>query len=406
MEQTTIEDLDPDDLAIELMGDPQPADPYPLYHALRAAAPNHPSMLGVRFVSSYAGSIELLRSADFGQSFGFGSEDRFEDSAFIRMVGEMLILTNPPQHTRLRRLVSIAFSPRMIERQIPRIQANVDTLLDRMAAAGGGDLVAEFANPIPAMMLCDLLGAHFEDQEMIQRWSDAVADAVKPVLEDEVLHAADEAVLAFHAYIRDLVAERRTNPGDDLISALGAVEEEGDRISEAELLNVLFTIMAAGSETTTSLIASGTMLLGSHPSEREKLLADPALVSNAVDEILRYEAPVQNSFMRVALRDTVLCGDEVVEGEHVVALIAAGNRDPAHFADPDRFLVDRPNAGDHLAFGNGTHFCLGRVLARQQGMAALGTLFRRFPDLSLVDDGPVWRKTLPTRRLDHLTVKF
>jgi cytochrome P450 len=213
-------------------------------------------------------------------------------------------------------------------------------------------------------------------------------------------------VLAFHAYIRDLLAERRANPGDDLISALCAVEEEGDRITEAELLNVLFTIMAAGSETTTSLIASGTMLIGSHPAEREKLLADSALVSNAVDEILRYEAPVQNSFMRVALRDTTLGGDEVVEGEHVVALIGAANRDPARFAEPDRFLIDRANAGDHLAFGNGTHLCLGRILARQQGMSALGTLFRRFPHLSLIDDQPVWRKTLPTRRLDRLHVKL
>ncbi|HEY4408245.1 MAG TPA: cytochrome P450, partial [Acidimicrobiia bacterium] len=267
MDQTSIEAIDPDDLTIELMGDPQPGDPYPLYHALREAAPNHPSMLGVRFVSSYAGCIELMRSADFGQSFGFGSEE-YGDSAFIKMVGEMLILTNPPQHTRLRRLVSIAFSPRMIERQIPKIQGNVDTLLDQMAAKGGGDLVAEFANPIPAMMLCDLLGAHFEDQPKIQGWSDAVADAVKPVLDEEVLRRADEATLAFHGYIRDLVAERKADPGEDLISALCAVEEEGDRITETELVNVLFTIMAAGSETTTSLIASGTMLIGSHPDER------------------------------------------------------------------------------------------------------------------------------------------
>jgi len=405
MDQTMIEEVDPDGLTIELMSDPQPVDPYPLYHALRTVAPNHPSMLGVRFVSSYAGCVELMRSPDFGQSFGFGSEE-YGDSAFIKMVGEMLILTNPPQHTRLRRLVSIAFSPRMIERQVPKIQANVDALLDRMAATGGGDLVAEFANPIPAMMLCDLLGAHFEDQPKIQGWSDAVADAVKPVLDEEVLRRADEATLAFHAYIRDLIAERKADPGDDLISALCAVEEEGDRITETELVNVLFTIMAAGSETTTSLIASGTMLIGSHPDERAKLAADPTLVSNAVDEILRYEAPVQNSFMRVALRDTTLCGEEVVEGEHVVALIAAANRDPAQFSDPDRFLIDRPNAGDHLAFGNGIHFCLGRVLGRQQGMIALGTLFRRFPDLSLVDDEIVWRKTLPTRRLDRLNVKI
>lgn len=405
MEQTQIGDVDPDGLAIELMSDPQPADPYPLYHALREAAPNHPSMLGVRFLSSYAGCLELVRSPDFGVSFGFGSEE-YGDSAFIRGIREMLILTNPPQHTRLRRLVSSAFSPRMIERQTPNIETHVNTLLDRMAAAGGGDLMDVFAIPIPARVLCDLIGADPEDALRLRDWGENIADAVKPVLDEDILRTADAAVTGFHAFVREILDKRRANPGDDLITALCAVEEEGDRLTEAELVNLLFTIMGAGSETTTNLIASGAMLIASHPSERSKLLEDPAIASNAVDEILRYEPPVQNSFMRLALRDTFIGGEEVVEGEHVVGFLAAANRDPEIFAEPDRFLIDRANARDHISFGNGIHFCLGRALGRQQGIIALGTLFRRFPDVALVDDEPVWRRTLPTRRLDHLNVKF
>ncbi len=183
---------------------------------------------------------------------------------------------------------------------------------------------------------------------------------MKPVLEDELVRLADIATVEFDGYIRDLIAERRRDPGDDLLSALIAAEEEGDRLTENELANLLFTIMAAGNETTTSLISTGTKLLLENPDEHKKLAADPSLIGNAVEEMLRYEAPIQNAFMRIADRDTTLMGDEVVEGEMVAALIGAANHDPAVFPDPDRFVVDRPGAENHLSFGGGIHFCLGR----------------------------------------------
>lgn len=394
--------MDPDDILIELLSEPQPADPYALYHALREAAPNHPSMLGVRFVSTHAGCTELMRSHDFTTGFGLAG-DGFEDRPFIKKTKEILVFTNGEQHTRLRRLVGIAFSPRHVEGVAPRIQAFIDKLLDGIAEAGKAELITEYAMPVPAMVLTEMLGAPYEDHRAIQAWVDAVANSMKPVLEDELVRLADIATVEFDGYIRDMIAERRKDPGDDLLSALIAAEEEGDRLTENELANLLFTIMAAGNETTTSLISSGTMLLLTQPEEYKKIVADPGLMANAVDEMLRYEAPIQNAFMRIAAKDTVLMGDEVVGGEMVAALIGAANRDPDVFDDPDRFLVDRPNADAHLSFGSGIHFCLGRRVGLQTGTMALGSLVRRFPDLALAD-GATWRKTVPTRRLDRLDV--
>ena len=394
--------MDADDLLIELLSEPQTQDPYPLYRALREAAPNHPSMLGVRFVTSHAGCNELLRSHDFTTGFGLAG-DGFEDRPFIKKTMEILVFTNGDQHTRLRRLVGIAFSPRMVDAVAPRLQAFIDTLLDDLAAAGGAELITQYAMPIPAMVLTEMLGAPFEDHRTIQGWVDAVANSMKPVLEDELVRLADIATVEFDGYIRDLIAERRQHPGDDLLSALIAAEEEGDRLTENELANLLFTIMAAGNETTTSLISSGTMLLLEHPDERKKLAADPSLIGNAVEEILRYEAPIQNAFMRIAARDTTLLGEEVVEGEMVAALIGAANRDPEVFFEPDRFMVDRPGADAHLSFGAGIHFCLGRRVGLQSGRLALSSLLSRFPDLQLTER-PVWRKTIPTRRLERLEV--
>jgi cytochrome P450 len=393
---------DPDDILIELLSEPQPEDPYPLYHALRAAAPNHPSMLGVRFLSSHAGCTELLRSSAFTTGFGFGGEG-FEDRPFIKKTMEILVFTNGPQHARLRRLVALAFSPKMVEDVVPRLSAFVDATLDRIAELGSCDLLVEYAMPVPAMVLTELLGAPFEDHRRVQAWVDAVANSMKPVLEDELVAKADVATVEFDAYIRGLMAERKRHPGDDLLSALIAAEEEGDRLTENELANLLFTIMAAGNETTTSLISSGTMMLLDHPDERKKLAADPTLIGNAVEEMLRYEAPIQNAFMRIADRDTTLLGDEVVEGEMVAALIGAANRDPEAFDDPDRFVIDRPGADAHLSFGGGIHFCLGRRIGLQSGMMALSSLLRRFPDLRMTER-PVWRKTIPTRRLERLAV--
>lgn len=401
--------MDADAIISQLMSPVALADPYPLYDRLRATAPNHLSSTGVRFVSTYQLCGELLRSRDFGQSFGLGSEGRDEESAFISMIKESLVLANPPQHTRLRKLVSLAFSARMIKELSPRIQERVDALLDamaaKMAAGGTADIVTDLAMPLPALILGEMLGAREEDQERLREWEEAIADNVKPILDEELLRRADVATKELHKYIRELMVERRARPGDDIISVLTRIESEGDTLTEIELVNVIFTIMAAGSQTTTATLSTAMYLLLSDADSRSRLIAEPTLIPNALDEVMRFEAPVQNSFMRIALRPTELGGQKVAEGDHVVALLAAANRDPEVFQRPDSLEVDRAEVAKSLAFGSGIHSCLGRALGRQQVIQGVETLLRRFPRLRLAEQEIVWRRLLPVRQLDHLYVE-
>ncbi|GAA0617324.1 cytochrome P450 [Sporichthya brevicatena] len=412
MDAETAEDLtmpadealstDPDDLLIELMSEPQPADPYPLYHALRSVAPNFPSILGVRFLSSHAACLDMLRSTAFQNGFGSGA-DEFADHPFIKMTKEILIFTNPPQHTRMRRLAAFAFTPKTVVNLRPAVQAFVDERLDAMADAGKSEIMADLGSPVPAMVVCKLLDAPMDDYAMVQAWVDAVSAPMKPVLEADLIELADAATIEFDAYIKDLIAARRRNLGDDLLSRLIAAEEDGDRLTTTELANLLFTIIAAGNETTAGLITTGTYLLLSNPEQRVRLGERPELIENTIDEILRYESPLQNVFMRFALEDTEIDGEPIIQNEQVMGLIAAANRDPAVFPDPDRFDIERTNLNETLAFGHGIHFCIGRAIGRQTGVVTLGSLFRRFPDMRLAAE-PTWRKTLPSRRLDRLDV--
>ena len=399
----------PDEIIGALMSPVALADPYPLYDRLRTIAPNHLSAVGVRFVSTHDLCGELLRSRDFGQSFGFGSEGTDEDSTFIAMIKESLILANPPVHTRLRKLVSLAFSARMIKELSPRIQERVDGLLDvlavKMAGGGTADIVADIGMPLPALVIGEMLGAREEDQERLREWEEAIADNVKPILDEELLRRADWATKELHGYIRELMTERRLRPGDDIISVLTNLESEGETLTEIEVVNVIFTIMAAGAQTTTATLSTAMYLLLQDPEARARLVAEPELIPHALDEVMRFEAPVQNSFMRIALRPTELGGEKVEEGEHIVGFMAAANRDPKAFADPDGFIVDRPDVAKSLAFGSGIHTCLGRALGRQQVIQGVESILLRFPDLQLAEQDIVWRRLLPVRQLDHLYVK-
>jgi hypothetical protein len=403
MQPLTVDQSNPDDIIIALMT-ASPPEPYGYYRVLRETAPSHRSALGLRFLSRHADCVELLRSKDFSQSFGLVDPERMANSPFFQSVTEMIILTDPPQHTRLRRLVSHGFTPKMVEELRPMLERRVAELLDGFRGRDRVDLVAEYADPIPSVTLCQLIGSPIEDYPQIDAWSNAIQSALTPVLADDVLARADAAVVDFHAYIRGLVADRRREPRDDLVSALAAAEEEGDRLTESELVNMIFTMLAAGAETTTGTIGSGTFLIAGHPEERAKLVADPGLIGNAIEEIVRYDAPVQNSFLRVAQCDTEIGGEPIAAGEPVCALIAAANRDPAVFADPDVFRIDRPDARHHLAFGTGMHSCIGRALGVLQARVGLSALFARYPDLQVLDAAPVWRRTMPNKRLDHLWI--
>lgn len=401
--------LEADAIIGQLLSPAALENPYPMYDRLRELAPNHLSAVGVRFVSTHELCLELLKSKDFGQSFGLGSEGRDTESAFITTIKESLILSDPPRHTRLRKLVNLAFSARMIKELSPRIQERVDSLLDDMAETmsreGRADLVTYLAMPLPAMVLGEMLGARPEDRDRLREWEEAIANVVKPVLDEELLLRADWATKELHSYIRELIDERRQTPGTDIISVLAKIESEGDTLTESELVNVVFTIMAAGSQTTTATLSTMTYLLLRDRADWTRLTEDAALIPGALDEVMRFEAPVQNSFMRVAVRQTVLGGVTVEEGEHVVGLLAAANRDPKVFAEPDELVLDRAEVAKSLAFGSGIHSCLGRALGRQQVIQGVESILRRFPDLALSEQEITWRRLLPVRQLDHLYVE-
>ena len=268
------------------------------------------------------------------------------------------------------------------------------------------DVVRDLAYPLPVTVIAELMGVPAADHDRLKAWSgDIVKFMATARPEAEVLTLSQDALLSLRDYFRGILAARRRDPRDDLISALVAAEEGGDTLTEEELLSTLVTILIGGHETTTSLIASGTLLLLTHPEERRKLEAEPRLVQSAVEEFLRFEGPFQRN-RRIATEDVTIGGQEIGEGELVMQLLGAANRDPAHFPDPDRLDIARsPNR--HLAFGYGVHFCLGASLARLEAPVALETLFRRLPGLDLAAEPAAleWENTV-FRGLKALPVTY
>ena len=378
-----------------LANPPFPVDPYPLYHELRSLAPVYFSESGMCYVTSYEGCSTVFRSAAFGQGEGARRvrlDPRFETSATLQSLGRMLTFIDPPDHTRLRKLVSRAFTPMVIDRLRVYIRDLVDSLLDPLQETGTGDLVSDFADHIPVTVICELLGVPHEDHGRCYEWSEAISLTVEYEVPDEALAAADRATIAYEAYFRDLIAERRTAPGDDLLSGLIAAKDNTDRLSEDELVSMAVLLLGAGFETTRNLIGSGLLALLRHPGETAQLRDDPTVIRGAVEEFLRYESPVQTAVSRFALRDTDVDGVVVPEGTIVGAVIGAANRDPVRFSDPDRVDIDRPD-NHPLTFAPGIHYCLGASVARLEGEIAIDTAIRRFPGLALTDDHPPMRNT-------------
>ncbi len=292
-----------------------------------------------------------------------------------------MLVADPPDHTRLRTLVQKAFTPRMVERLRPRIETLVEEALNAAGERGGMDLVADLAYPLPVTVIAELLGVPVEDRAAFRRWSDALVGALDPVAPANRRGAVLAARDALHAYLRQVIAERRADPRDDLISRLVEAEEQGDRLSGPELLAMGVLLLVAGHETTVNLISNGVNALLNHPDQLARLHREPELIEPAVEELLRYDSPVQLTG-RVALEALELGGQRVEPGQMVTLMLGAANRDPRVFADPGRLDLGRdPNP--HLAFGRGIHFCLGAPLARLEGQIAIGALIRRFPGLRL-----------------------
>jgi pimeloyl-[acyl-carrier protein] synthase len=264
--------------------------------------------------------------------------------------------------------------------------------------------VKDLAHPLPVVVICEMLGVPAADQHLFSQWSYDLVKTLDPMIGPEVVEQANASFDSFERYFHDLIAERKRRTRDDLLTALIHAEEEGERLSEEELLTTLVLLLVAGHETTVNLISNGTLALLRHPGELRRLYEDPSLLRTAVEELLRYDSPVQLTG-RIPLVDMEIGGKPVLKGQQVVALVGAANRDPDQFTDPDRLDIARPD-NRHIAFGGGSHFCLGASLARAEGQIAIGELAARFPDMEPVTDAPPWRDTVTLRGLASLPVRI
>jgi len=388
-------------------------NPYPFYHRLRTADPVHWSDIAIRWVlTRHTDCVAVLRdtarfSADPYKWDGFQEFLQMQggaDSPLLRMQTNWMLMKDPPDHTRLRTLVAKAFTPRVAEGMRPRIQAIVDGLLDKVHVAGQMDLIADFAYPLPTMVICEMMGVPVEDQEQFKVWTRDLARSLDPIVTPEILEAANQATVAFYDYYRGLIAKRRQNLQNDLLSGLIAAEEQGDRLNEEELVATAILLLGAGHETTMNLIGNGTLALLCHPEQLTRLQTDPTLMQSAVEEFLRYDGSVQMT-ARTALVDVELGGKTIPKGQQAIILLGAANRDPEVFSDPDRLDITRKD-NKHIVFSYGIHHCLGAPLARVEAQVAFATLLRRMPNLRLATNDLEWRDTVTLRGLKTLPVAF
>ena len=382
------------------------SNPYPFYHRLRSEDPVHQTETGFWVVTRYPDVVTVLRDPRFGrEDFGpMVSAVYGEDS---ERVPRPMVFRDPPAHTRLRSLVSKAFTSRVVQGLRPHIQEIVDRLLDRLQGAGTMDLIPELAYPLPVTVICEMLGVPEGDRDTMRQWSEDIArslDALGLPSDREIVRRGRAARHALGEYFRGLLPERRRHPRSDLLSLLIAAEEQGDKLSEDELLATCVLIFIAGHETTVNLIGNGLLALLQHPDQLEKLREDSSLLPGAVEELLRYDSPVQRT-ARVTKAAVQLGGKTIPGHALVVAAIGAANRDPERFVEPDRLDITRRDK-DHIAFGFGIHFCLGAPLARIEAQIALGTLLRRMPRLALGSEVPQWRESSTLRGLKALQSTF
>ncbi|HEV3367145.1 MAG TPA: cytochrome P450 [Acidimicrobiales bacterium] len=393
------------------------SDPFPLYADLRQRAPIHRNDLGFWVVARHADCLAVLRDRRASSDSlnvavermpeGFRTPIAEDDPVAAAML-EMrpFLFRDPPDHTRLRGLVSKAFTPKVVEALRIGTQLVVDELLDAAMEAGQVDLLEAFAYPLPVRVICDLLGVPVEDQDRFKVWSGALARGLDPdfLLTTEVIEARGEAVLQFSQYFFELLAERRQEPGEDLLSRLVQAEDGGTVLSEGELLSTCILLLVAGHETTVNLISGGTLALLRNPDQWERFRTDPEVHRSGVEEMLRFVSPVQLTG-RALTEDCEFGGVRFAAGDFAMLLLASGNHDPDQFEDPERFDVTRtPN--NHLGFGFGIHHCLGAPLARMETQVALASLARRAPDLALAADDVTYKSNIVLRGMESLPVSM
>ncbi|OBK98704.1 cytochrome [Mycobacterium asiaticum] len=407
MTTAPTERADPQTLLLQLLDPVNRADPYPVCAELRG---NGPVVLpGSDFVlfSSYRDCDEVLRhpSSSSDHLKSTAAQQMLEaDPSLRKGTPPSFLFLDPPDHTRLRKLVSKAFAPKVVNALQPEISALVDGLLDRIAEQGSFDVVADFAYPLPVAVICRLLGVPLEDEPQFSRASAVLAKSLDPFFTDEQSDELNESLGAgagLRDYLHGLIAQRRSRPGDDLLSALVAVNESGDQLTEEEIVSTCVLLLVAGHETTVNLIGNAILAMLRDGRQWTALAADPTRAAAVVEETLRYDPPVQQ-LSRIALDPMTIGGVEVARGDVLMLLLAAAHRDPAEYDRPDAFDPDRPTLR-HLGFGRGAHYCLGAPLARLEASVALSAVTARFPDARLAGD-PRYKANVTLRGLSALTV--
>jgi cytochrome P450 len=378
------------------------ADPYPLYCQLRSSDPVHwDSNLGSWVLTRYADVVACLLDPRLSARRIYGSPET--QDPITRALSQEMLFLDPPDHTRLRKLVTRSFTPRMVEGMRPRIQQIVDQLLDAAGSSGGMDAIRDLAGPLPVVVIAEMLGVPVTDRDALKRWSDDFAALLGTLsLDEEQMAKARQSAMEMIDYFQGVVRQRRGGPGDDLISALIAAEEQGDALSAGEVVMNAMLLLAAGHETTTNLIGNGLLALLRHPEQQRRLMDEPSLIVSAVEELLRYDSPVQFTD-RIAREPLEIGGLGIEPGQTVTVVLAAANRDPAQFPEPDRLDLGRRD-NRHVAFGQGIHFCVGAALARLEGQIAIQTVLSRFPALRLESNRLHWRTNQVVRGLKSLPV--
>lgn len=395
------------------------ADPYAQYRALREQDPVHRSPFGVAVLFRYDDCFQLLRDASTSVSMQKAMELQPQETTARRQLfaevfpdrtpreSKSILMIDPPDHTRLRRLVSKVFTPRRIEGLRPMVQGLVDGLLDDLSSdesAEEVDLIGAFAFPLPFAVISDMLGMPESDRDLLRAWSGVMVKILDPVLSPDDARAAVEAADKVFDYVGEVIEWKRRHLADDLLSALIVAEEDGDVLSADELADQVTLLFLAGHETTVNLIGNGTLALLRHRPQLEMMRADPSLDANAVDELLRYDSPVQFS-RRIATSELRIGDTTFAPGEFVMTCLGSANRDPAQFGSNAECLdLRRPTASRLLSFGSGIHHCLGAALARLEGQIAIGSLIRRFPEMELAREEQTWNGRIVLRGLAELPV--
>jgi hypothetical protein len=386
------------------------ADPYPAYRRLRDRDPVHGSWLGAGWALTRFDDIRLLlRDPRLGNDLRTASWWKWIEKRQIQagrsqeeLDNPNLIMSDPPRHTRLRALVNKAFEPTAIRKLAPRIEQITHELLD---SAGGDhiEIVNALAYPLPMLVIAELLGIPIADRDQFRQWSDDMAGSTGTFALEDIRRSV-EGDHHIHDYLAGIIEERRRVPQDDLITRLIHAEEEGDRLTTQEMLALCSLLLVAGNATTRGLISMGLLALLRHPEQLDRLRSSPELLEDGVDELLRYDSPVQ-LVARFALEDLEFGGKKIKKGKMISMLMGAANRDPKHFPDPDRLDLTRDNS-QSLVFGHGIHYCLGHYLARMEGRIALGALLDRYPGITLGSQEPEWGTNWVMRSLATLPVRL